>query len=92
MELFIALYILMAIFLYAKMRAITSFSSLHCFVIALTSSIPYIFRMVSNSIQLASDLLVELGLMLGGTSSKELLAELIMKMENEPEDYSEGDR
>lgn len=79
-NLFIITYILMAIFLYARMRAITSFSSLHCFFIALTSSIPFMIRMVVSSISLLSDLIVELGLLLGGTSSKEIKQELVAKI------------
>ena len=72
----------MVIFLYYRMRVVTSFSHLRCLVIALTSSIPVFIHKVLAAWEIAGRYLVELGFILGGTSAEEINEEYRKKLDD----------
>jgi len=89
--LFLITYLLMAMFLFVRLRAITSYSHIHCIFIALTTSFPFILKTITNSLLFSSELLVELGFLMGGVSSKEIVAEHLAKTGGSDKGLEKGD-
>jgi len=89
--LFAITYFLMVGFLYFRFRAISSYSHPRCLIIALTSSLPFILKTGVNGLLLGSNLAIEAGFMLGGTSSKELADGYTAKQEAQKERSELGD-
>ena len=90
-NLFIALVILNTIIGTSTIRKVTSYSMAHSLFIGLLVSVPIMVKSVMMILNYMADGLMELALHLGGSSTKEVIAEFVIKYGSKNKAEKQGD-
>ena len=78
-ELLLLILIINTIVTTISMRRVTSYNIIHCIFIGVLTSVPLIGIVISKVVSFVASMIMELALLLGGSSSKEIMNEFIKK-------------
>lgn len=91
-NLFMVIVIINVIIGTVTIRKVTSYSMIHCIFIGVTMALPLMIKSTTVVLDNMAGWILELGLIAGGSSSKEIVSQFVAKYSSKDKAEKQGDK